>query len=128
VEWPQGEKEPTQYFLSDLPQHDTLRRLVQVVKSRRKIEQDDQQLKAELGLDPHEGRRWTGWHHHGMLVMLAPAFLSLEKLRSKKLFDGPCPRRAVRSNTCCSPGPHAARIVAVEFEKGIELHNLTLSS
>jgi len=86
VEWPPGEKEPTKFFLCDLPAHYTLRRLVRVVKSRWKIEQDYQQLKEELGLDHYEGRNWTGWHHHVTLVMLAHAFLTLEMLRSKKNF------------------------------------------
>ena len=81
-----GEQEPTKYFLCDLPEHYTLRRLVRVVKSRWKIEQDYQQLKEELGLDHYEGRNWTGWHHHVTLVMLAHAFLTLEMLRSKKNF------------------------------------------
>jgi SRSO17 transposase len=86
VEWPPGEKEPTKYFLCDLPGNYTLRRLVRIVKSRWKIEQDYQQLKEELGLDHYEGRHWTGWHHHVTLVMLAHAFLTLEMLRSKKNF------------------------------------------
>jgi len=86
VEWPRGEKEPTKYFLCDLPERYTLRRLVRIVKSRWKIEQDYQQLKEELGLDHYEGRSWTGWHHHVTLVMLAHAFLTMEMLRSKKNF------------------------------------------
>jgi len=108
VEWPPGEKEPTKYFLCDLPEHYTLRRLVRIVKGRWKIEQDYQQLKEELGLDHYEGRNWTGWHHHVTLVMLAHAFLTLEMLRSKKkLLGGPCHRRVVRSNACCLPGPES---------------------
>ena len=86
VEWPRGEPEPTKYFLCDLPEPYSLRRLVRIVKGRWKIEQDYQQLKEELGLDHYEGRRWTGWHHHVTLVMLAHAFLTLERLRSKKNF------------------------------------------
>ena len=86
VEWPPGEKEPTKYFLCDLPVPYTLRRLVRLAKSRWKVEQDYQQLKEELGLDHYEGRSWTGWHHHVTLVMLAHAFLTLEKMRGKKNF------------------------------------------
>jgi SRSO17 transposase len=86
VEWPPGEKEPTNYALCDLPGNYTLRRLVRIVKSRWKIEQVYQQLKEELGLDHYEGRSWRGWHHHVTLVMLAHAFLTLEMLRSKKNF------------------------------------------
>jgi SRSO17 transposase len=86
IEWPESEKEPTKYFLGDLPASYKLRRLVQLAKCRWKIEQDYQQLKEELGLDHYEGRSWTGWHHHTTLVMLAHAFLTLEMLRSKKNF------------------------------------------
>jgi SRSO17 transposase len=86
VEWPPGEQGPTKYFLCDLPARYTLRRLVRLVKSRWKIEQDYQQLKEELGLDHYEGRNWAGWHHHVTLVMLAHAFLTLEMLRNKKNF------------------------------------------
>ena len=86
VEWPRTEKEPTKYFLCDLPAHYTLRRLVRITKCRWQIEQDYQQLKEELGLDHYEGRSWAGWHHHVTLVMLAHAFLTLEKLRGKKNF------------------------------------------
>jgi len=86
VEWPRAEKEPTKYFLCDLPVPYPLRRLVRIAKGRWKIEQDYQQLKEELGLDHYEGCNWTGWHHHVTLVMLAHAFLTLERLRSKKNF------------------------------------------
>jgi SRSO17 transposase len=86
VEWPTDEKEPTKYFLCDLPKEYTLRRLVRLAKARWKIEQDYQQLKEELGLDHYEGRYWAGWHHHVTLVMLAQAFLTLEALRNKKNF------------------------------------------
>ncbi len=86
VEWPRAEQQPTKYFLCDLPTHYPLRRLVRIAKGRWKIEQDYQQLKEELGLDHYEGRSWTGWHHHVTLVMLAHAFLTLEKLRHKKNF------------------------------------------
>jgi len=83
VEWPEEEKEPTKYFLCDLPPSYALRRLVRVAKCRWKIEQDYHQLKEELGLDHYEGRNWQGWHHHVTMVMLGHAFLTLETLRSK---------------------------------------------
>jgi SRSO17 transposase len=86
VEWPESEKEPTKYFLCNLPETYTLRRLVRLAKCRWKIEQDYQQLKEELGLDHYEGRSWIGWHHHTTLVMMAHAFLTLETLRRKKNF------------------------------------------
>jgi SRSO17 transposase len=86
VEWPPGEKEPTKYFLCHLPENYTLRRLVRIVQSGWKIEQDYQQLKEERGLDHYEGRNWMGGHHHVTLVMLAQAFLTGERSRTPKNF------------------------------------------
>ena len=86
VEWPESEDAPTKYSLCDLPASYSLRRLVRLIKCRWKIEQDYHQLKEELGLDHYEGRNWQGWHHHVTMVMLAHAFLTLERLRAKKNF------------------------------------------
>ncbi len=86
AEWPAGEPEPTKYWFCDLPATTPLRRLVRAAKCRWAIEQDYQQLKHALGLDHYEGRGWIGWHHHLTLVMLAPAFLTLETLRRKHNF------------------------------------------
>ena len=86
VQWPEGEKEPSQYFFCDLPPTLPLRRLVRIAKSRWKIEQDYLQFKEELGLDHYEGRNWAGWHHHVSMVMMAHAFLTLESLRTPKNF------------------------------------------
>ena len=92
VEWPDQSPEPSKYFLCDLPATSSLRRLVQVAKSRWQIEQNYQQLKEELGLDHYEGRSWNGWHHHLTLVMMAHAFLTLETLRHKKTSGWTLPR------------------------------------
>ena len=88
VQWPEEEKEPTRYFLCDLPPTTTLRRLVRAAKSRWKIEQDYLQLKDELGLDHYEGRNWAGWHHHVSMVMMAHAFLTLERQSGWPSRDG----------------------------------------
>jgi hypothetical protein len=45
------------------------------------VEQGYQQMKEELGLDHFEGRSWHGFHRHGVLVMLAYGFLTLERMR-----------------------------------------------
>jgi SRSO17 transposase len=87
VEWPEGEKQPTKYWLAQLgTQSLGLRRLVRVAKARWRIEQDYRELKEELGLDHYEGRQWLGWRHHVCLVTIAYAFLSSEQSRLKKNF------------------------------------------
>jgi SRSO17 transposase len=96
MEWPPEVAEPTRYWLSNLPEHTSLRELVYWAKIRWWIEQNYQQLKHELGLDHFEGRSWSGWHHHVTLTMMAFNFLVLEGFRAKKNYwvDPPtCPAR-----------------------------------
>jgi SRSO17 transposase len=56
IEWPTPEKEPTKYWLSDLPASITLHKLVAIAKLRWRIERDYEELKQELGLGHFEGR------------------------------------------------------------------------
>jgi SRSO17 transposase len=81
IEWPTEEKEPTKYWLSTLPAHSPLRKLVRVAKHRWIIERDYEELKQELGLDHYEGRGWRGFHHHATLCIAAYGFLVAERSR-----------------------------------------------
>jgi SRSO17 transposase len=80
-EWPSKEKEPTKYWLSNLPADTPLKQLVRLAKMRFRIEQDYRELKDALGLDHFEGRTYRGWNHHVTLVSVAHAFLTLERRR-----------------------------------------------
>ncbi len=80
VEWPEGEKAPTKYWLSNLPKSISIIRLVDTVKMRWCIERDYQELKQEFGLSHYEGRGWRGFHHHATLTIAAYAFLMAERL------------------------------------------------
>ena len=75
VEWPEGEDEPTKYWLSNLPPQ-TSERLVWLAKLRWLIERDYRELKQELGLGHYEGRGWPGFHHHAALAIAAYGFRS----------------------------------------------------
>jgi SRSO17 transposase len=79
VEWPQGEAEPTRYWLSTLPPRTALKRLVHTAKARWRIERDYQELKQEIGLGHYEGRGWRGFHHHASLCIAAYGFLVAER-------------------------------------------------
>ena len=71
IEWPQGEDEPTKYWLSTMPQDIPFDRLVDLAKLRWRIERDYQELKQELGFGDYEGRGWRGFHHHATLCIAA---------------------------------------------------------
>jgi len=79
IEWPEGEAEPTKYWLSTLPENISFRRLVDIAKMRWRIERDYQELKQEIGLGHYEGRGWPGFHHHGTLCIAAYGFLISER-------------------------------------------------
>ena len=81
IEWPEGEAEPTRYWLSTLPEDIGFERLVELAKLRWRIERDYQELKQELGLDHFEGRSWRGFHHHAALCIAAYGFLISERGR-----------------------------------------------
>ena len=79
VEWPAAEKEPTKYWLSNLPASIPLGKLIAIAKLRWRIERDYEELKQELGLGHFEGRNWRGFHHHATLSIAAYGFLVLER-------------------------------------------------
>jgi SRSO17 transposase len=79
IEWPEGENEPTKYWLSTLPGDITFRRLVDIAKLRWRIERDYHELKQEVGLGHFEGRGWRGFHHHATLCIAAYGFLISER-------------------------------------------------
>ena len=80
AERPEGEDEPTDYWLANLPADTEPERLARLARMRWKMELDYKQLKGELGLDHYEGRSWLGWYHHTAMVTAAHGFLTLERL------------------------------------------------
>jgi SRSO17 transposase len=79
IEWPEGEPEPTKYWLSNLAEDITFECLVDLTKLRWRIERDYQELKQEVGLGHYEGRGWRGFHHHATLCIAAYGFLISER-------------------------------------------------
>ena len=72
------------YFFSNMPQSMLTIDLARLYHERYWIEHGYQQLKEELGLDHHEGRSWTGWRRHVLLVFLSYGYLTLLRLQEKK--------------------------------------------
>ena len=79
VEWPEGEKKPTKYWLSTLRPNISFAHLVSRAKLRWRIERDYLELKQEIGLGHFEGRGWRGFHHHATLCIAAYGFLVSER-------------------------------------------------
>jgi hypothetical protein len=74
IEWPEGENEPTKYWLSTLPRNISFRDLVDAAKLPWRIERDYQELKQEIGLGHLEGRGWRGVHHYATRCASLPTY------------------------------------------------------
>ena len=115
IEWPTTEKEPTKYWLSNLPESISLRKLVAIAKLRWRIERDYEELKQELGLGHFEGRNWRGFHHHATLSIAAYGFLVLEQClfppsdNSRPLKAADIPVQLPRMQACYSPRGSAGK-------------------
>jgi SRSO17 transposase len=117
IEWPEGEAEPTKYWLSTLPATAAIEELVATAKLRWRIERDFEELKQELGLGHFEGRGWRGFHHHASLCIAAYGFLVAERcrrfspgwrprLRAPELPRGYRPRGSPRPPRAAQPRLH----------------------
>ena len=112
IEWPEGEAEPTKYWLSTLDEKITFRQLVDIAKMRWRIERDYQDLKQEVGLGHYEGRGWPGFHHHGTLCIATYGFLISEREmippsapRSSRLLTKPAVPGSYRPRGSPNPAP-----------------------
>lgn len=108
IEWPKAEKEPTKYWLSNLPALLNRRKLVATAKLRWRIERDYEELKQELGLGHFEGRNWRGFHHHASLCIAAYGFLVVERCLFSPAPDSP-PLRAADLRFHLPRLPHGAK-------------------
>ena len=104
IEWPEGEREPTKYWLSTLPDDTPIEVLVDTAKLRWRIERDYEELKSELGLAHFEGRGWRGFHHHATLCIAAYGFL----IRERAAFPPSGPRRLQGAVLSGRPRPRGA--------------------
>lgn len=105
IEWPEGEVEPSKYWLSTLPADATITQLVDAAKLRWRIERDYQELKQELGLGHYEGRGWRGFHHHASLCIAAYGFL----VSLRETIPPSTPTRAQDRQTPGLPGGYRPR-------------------
>jgi SRSO17 transposase len=104
IEWPEGESEPTKYWLSTLPEDTPIEPLVDQTKMRWRIEHDYEELKSELGLAHFEGRGWRGFHHHASLCIAAYGFL----IRERAAFPPSASRRLQEPTIPDRPRPRGA--------------------
>jgi SRSO17 transposase len=119
IEWPEGEAEPTKYWLSTLPPDIPFDTLVDAIKLRWRIERDYQELKQEVGLGDYEGRGWRGFHHHATLCIAAYGFLIAER---QTIPPSGHPRAGRRQKSAVSRRPRPAQSAPAARTPRPELH------
>jgi SRSO17 transposase len=83
------------YYWSNLGPRAALEQMAGYAHRRHWVEQYHQEAKTLLGWDHYQGRLWTGFHRHAVLVMLAYSFLVWQERQSRAERSRPGrPRRA----------------------------------
>jgi hypothetical protein len=73
------------YYVSNGHAETPLSVMALVACTRHQVEDFFEDTKGYLGLAQYETRSWVGWHHHMTLVGLAHLFVSVTRLRLKKV-------------------------------------------
>lgn len=75
-----GSPETVKYSLSNAPAGTPLPRLAFMQGQRFWVERSFQDGKSECGLADYQVRRWSAWHHHMAMVMIAMLFMLEERI------------------------------------------------
>jgi SRSO17 transposase len=77
-------RDTIKYSLSNAPADTLPERLAEMQGARFWVERSFQDGKSECGMAEYQVRRWSGWHHHMAMVMVAMLFMLNERLLQKE--------------------------------------------
>jgi SRSO17 transposase len=81
-----GDNSDTKISLSNARKNTTLRRLGCMQRQRFWIERTFEDAKSECGMADYQVRKWSAWHHHIALVMMAMLFMLSERISHKEVY------------------------------------------
>jgi SRSO17 transposase len=94
------------YFLAHVPTGTALPKVIAAAGLRWNIEDDNKCGKDQLGLDQYQVRKWTPWHRHVTISMLAHAFLAVARAGLGKDHPAPIPdQQSTQPRTPAVPHP-----------------------
>jgi SRSO17 transposase len=76
----------TKISLTNAPKDTTLKRLGWMQRQRYWVERVFEDGKSECGMADYQVRKWSAWHHHMALVMMAMLFMLSERIRHKDTY------------------------------------------
>jgi SRSO17 transposase len=81
-----GANPDTKISLTNTSKHTTLRRLGWMQRQRYWVERVFEDSKSECGMADYQVRKWSAWHHHMALVMMAMLFMLTERIHHKNTY------------------------------------------
>jgi SRSO17 transposase len=78
-----GKNADTKISLTNAPKEATLKRLGWMQRQRYWVERAFEDAKSECGMADYQVRKWSAWHHHMALVLMAMLFMLCERIRHK---------------------------------------------
>ena len=78
-----GNNSDTKISLTNAPKRTTVKRLGFMQRQRFWVERTFEDGKSECGMADYQVRKWSAWHHHMALVMMAMLFMLSEKINHK---------------------------------------------
>jgi SRSO17 transposase len=76
----------TKISLTNASKHTTLKRLGWMQRQRYWVERAFEDAKSECGMADYQVRKWSAWHHHMALVMMAMLFMLSERIYHKDTY------------------------------------------
>ena len=81
-----GKNPESKISLSNVAETTELKRLAWMQLQRYWIERAFEDGKSECGMADYQVRKWSAWHHHMALVMMAMLFMLSERVRHKDIY------------------------------------------
>jgi SRSO17 transposase len=81
-----GPKAETKISLSNAPETMPLKTLSWMQLQRYWVERAFEDAKSECGMADYQVRKWSAWHHHMALVMMAMLFMLSERIRHEDTY------------------------------------------
>ena len=78
-----GSNPDTKISLTNAPERTSLKRLGWMQRQRYWVERAFEDAKSECGMADYQVRKWSAWHHHMALVMMAMLFMLSERIYHK---------------------------------------------
>ena len=72
--------------LTNAPKQTTVKRLGWMQRQRYWVERVFEDAKSECGMADYQVRKWSAWHHHMALVMMAMLFILAERIYHKDTY------------------------------------------